>query len=885
MAYDGMYMAPGPGYPDYNEVAQQISGGINGLASAQQAAYGARMAELDNQFQIEADSRKTELEMQRLMLDAAKERRADNDASARNLLEVQKQQMLQEEHDLKMVELKEAQIVASRERRTETALSADLGRLLGSSSPGEIYLLDKKIWANGGADLPQVRQDAIRQKSLMLSQTKVYHDAVEYGFGELASKHDSSVQSDRVLGAAVLVKSGLPIEQLIANTAPGTYSDLDLLEIRNLVNGSEIEIYGAERSQEIAAARDNILDVRLKRDGLALAKKYKDQEKIELAEAALRGAETRQEYLERPLRARGIRIGDSGELVKPPRDGGALFMQSRADRKPSLEYQQYMEAYAARAGEGASDEELNREFPLNQKAVGEVEDEIYGLSRNHASLLAIGAYDQAGVVASNITERFASIAGFYALNGRRAPTAIDLIGASAVSHPVVQREADQLNRNRLMDGTQEGTRPHSLPIKTLQYAPAPGSLAGGSAIPLSDYVAKLNEAAGASEKSFSGLSAPDVQFANSVGAGGIPGLRLDPETRRILFVEDDSIGVNPDTGGLVASSGAGPAEEVPLAEVEKSKIALREALARGSVVELALTPDQRLAKAYSNSLSDPSYEVTMAGGIRDVLAGGEGSPAALKRISALRMKGTSGVGLGERGSATAARVKTWWDWAGFRGKFAKVGRQVPAELTAASTPFAAPAAVGGFVRSVRSVLDSEPEVGMVKQISSGIVGEVFGGAALTPPVVGMALEAAALKKASSTFEANGDQSVQETMLTGYVNAFEYNRSNADRGVASGSLAVDSYGLAPTDSGMLSDAPLYSVGAKAMLELIEKGNLDGELKGLIKDESERILFSRYLRRLAKEPIRYAPGLSYERAMRAMLGLEDEPTVAAIPGKMP
>ena len=293
--------APTFSVPNYADLGEQLSSGLQGLAQMQQTAAAARANELQATLALRAQGRQDELDMQRFSLEVARERRQENDAAARNLLELRKMNLEERERDAKIRE--------SEERARRDALAYEAGvrlnpklgqaQAIAASRPMLAAALLDSIGSDPGlgAMPAQFHQDLFTARAGIEGVTAAINAesyTMEQAVGMAKNMKD---QDQRARGFAILKQQGVNIHD------PWVWG-----------------LFGTEAPDTLSAAINGY-------ERLVETKDPKKAELVVRARGVREKMEASKEYL--GLLERQLTPGDWASLGGTPTQAMANFMQAR----------------------------------------------------------------------------------------------------------------------------------------------------------------------------------------------------------------------------------------------------------------------------------------------------------------------------------------------------------------------------------------------------------------------------------------------------------------------------------------------------------------------------------------------------------------------------
>lgn len=173
------FQTQGPGYPDLQQVGADVAKGIASLANMQIAARTRSEENYVRLATLESDARKTELESQKLIIEAARDKRRDNMESVKNLVEIQKLQHEQRKSD---IETEKLQLELDKSKKADEVMSRLSGvysSMTASVSPVGMGYFSDLIMSDPEFYLlpPEVKKSVLEKKETAAAAKFTYNDS------------------------------------------------------------------------------------------------------------------------------------------------------------------------------------------------------------------------------------------------------------------------------------------------------------------------------------------------------------------------------------------------------------------------------------------------------------------------------------------------------------------------------------------------------------------------------------------------------------------------------------------------------------------------------------------------------------------------------------
>lgn len=212
-------------YPSVDVAVRRSMGGLEALASMQAASVANQRQYSMDRLAMSERMRMAELDAQKFSLEVARERRAQDNASANMLMTLTRFQQERTLTDLKIVQAQTESARAVREEADKIRLTSEGDRPLArvfTPNAGVSALAISQLHQDGRISLlgpkEQERIDAI---SANLQTQQVYVGEMVFDPLTWAGKLDSDDDETRISAQAYFMKSGVPEEQLRAKQRPG----------------------------------------------------------------------------------------------------------------------------------------------------------------------------------------------------------------------------------------------------------------------------------------------------------------------------------------------------------------------------------------------------------------------------------------------------------------------------------------------------------------------------------------------------------------------------------------------------------------------------------------------------------------------------------------
>lgn len=241
----------------FSTANQSIMGGLAYLATMQQQAKADERQDMLSAFAIQDSIRKSELETQRLLLDMAKERRAEDAQAASNLLEMRKYQLTEDSlrMDMKLKQMEVDDKVAAKLLKSgnprEFQRMSNSDKPLTSVATYELMSAKQGFW-----NLPQGELDFYNLKNSESKKLNYYVDGA--GFvtaGQLLSWAKTGTPEQKQKLAAGLLEEGLEPDEISrltgmpVQTVVGGYSSVNLVQLTPGMTASDFSMLKEQRRE------------------------------------------------------------------------------------------------------------------------------------------------------------------------------------------------------------------------------------------------------------------------------------------------------------------------------------------------------------------------------------------------------------------------------------------------------------------------------------------------------------------------------------------------------------------------------------------------------------------------------------------------------------